>query len=353
MENSRIEDLVEIVLRKEFSDIPMKQGISKSQNRLNISCPYCGDSKNHRKKRGNFYLDTLTYKCYNGGCGIFKDSISFFKDFGVFDSLTGGEKREIVKILDENKSKKSRSYGKIDFSLFVDSDFDSILINRDDFCKRMKLVDVENSKIISYIRRRHQSEGKKFAWDPKRERLFLFNLTPENKVLGLQVRNMESIKGSSKYLTYRLSGIYSKLLGINDEIILEKAKRVDPVSHVFGIGSLDFSREITIFEGPMDSWLWGNSVGLCSLENRFPFETDGIRYWYDWDDAGIKKSSELLGEGKNVFNWGKFLEDHSITKNRKWDLNDLVIHLRTTGKKINRFENYFTKDVLDLRYFIR
>ena len=62
---------------------------------------------------------------------------------------------------------------------------------------------------------------------------------------------------------------------------------------------------------------------------------------------------ELLGEGKMVFNWGKFLEEHEITKNKKWDLNDLVIHLRSSGKKIKRFDNYFTKDVLDLRYFVR
>lgn len=353
MDSSRIEDLVSTVLRKEFSDFPMKQGIAKSQNRLNISCPYCGDSKNHRKKRGNFYLDTLTYKCYNGGCGIFKDSITFFKDFGVFNSLSGGEKREIVQILDENKSKRTNSYGKIDFSLFVDLDFDSILIDRNDFCSSLKLVDVDKSKIISYVKRRHQTPDQKFAWDPKREKLYLFNLTKENKILGLQVRNMESIKGSSKYLTYRLSGIYSKLMRVEDPIIIEKAKRVDPISHVFGLGNLDFGRSITIFEGPMDSWLWENSVGLCSLENRFPFEVSGIRYWYDWDDAGIKRSMDLLSERKNVFNWGKFLEDHDITKNRKWDLNDLIIHLRSTGKKIRRFENYFTQDVLDLRYFIK
>jgi hypothetical protein len=53
-----------------------------------------------------------------------------------------------------------------------------------------------------------------------------------------------------------------------------------------------------------------------------------------------------------VFNWGKFLEENGITKNRKWDLNDLVVHLRATGKKIKRFDNYFTDDVLDLGYFI-
>jgi hypothetical protein len=102
----------------------------------------------------------------------------------------------------------------------------------------------------------------------------------------------------------------------------------------------------------MDSWLWKNSVGLCSVENRFPFDVENIRFWYDWDKAGLNKSIELLTSGFKVFNWGKFLEDHTITKNRKWDLNDLVIHLRKTGKKIRRFENYFTDDVLDLGYFI-
>jgi hypothetical protein len=353
METSRVEDLVGLVLRKEFPDFPLKQHISKSLNRLNISCPYCGDSKNSRKKRGNFYLDTLSYKCYNGGCGIFRDSVSFFKDFGIYDSLSGGEKKEILQLLQENKSKRNDSYGKIDFSFFIDFDFNSILLDRDDFCNKLGLINVDKSKILVYIKRRHQKPDSRFAWDPRKERLFLFNLTPDNKIMGLQIRNMNSIKGSAKYLTYRLSGIYTKLLNINDQHIIEKAQKVDPISHVFGLGTIDFGKPITVFEGPMDSWLWENSVGLCSIENRFPFGVNDIKYWYDWDDAGIKKASELLGEGKKVFNWGKFLEEHSITKNKKWDLNDLVIHLRTTEKKINKFDNYFTKDVLDLGYFIR
>ena len=102
----------------------------------------------------------------------------------------------------------------------------------------------------------------------------------------------------------------------------------------------------------MDAWFWPNSVGLCSLENKFPFEVDNLKYWYDWDSSGKKKSAELLSQGQTVFNWGNFLDENNITKNRKWDLNDLVVHLRSTGKKIKRFENYFTNDVLDLRSFI-
>jgi hypothetical protein len=163
---------------------------------------------------------------------------------------------------------------------------------------------------------------------------------------------MNSVKGSPKYFTYKLSGIYEKLLYATDKELIEKARTVDPISHVFGIGVLDFSSDITVFEGPMDSWFWSNSVGLCSLENKFPFDVENVRYWYDWDKAGIEKTMDLLSKGQTVFNWGKFLEENNISKNRKWDLNDLVVHLRTTGKKIKRLDNYFTNDVLDLRYFI-
>lgn len=353
MELSRVEDLVRTVLSKEFRGDPARQIIYKAGNRLNFSCPYCGDSvKEAKKKRGNFYLDTLSYKCYNGGCGIFKDSATFFKDFSVYSKLSGEEREQIRGVLEENRNKRKVSYGKIDVGLFFENDINEIIIPRSEFISKLKLQEVQGSQIQRYIQRRSQRIDSRFAWDQKWQKLYLFNLTPDEKIVGLQVRNMESIKGSTKYLTYKLSGIYEKILRETNQEIIDKAREVDPISSVFGIGTLDFSRDITIFEGPMDSWLWENSVGLCSLENRFPFDVDNKRFWYDWDKPGIQKSIDLLGEGQTVFNWGKFLEENNITKNRKWDLNDLVIHLRTTGKKIKRFDNYFTNDVLDLRYFI-
>ena len=352
MEQDKIQGLVQKVLEKEFQGNAAKQIVYQSGNRLNFSCPYCGDSHDPRKKRGNFYLDTLAYKCYNGGCGIFKDSITFFKDFGLYNRLTNDEKDEIKKIIDENRGKRRTIYGNVDVTMFFDTDISDILIKRSDFMIALGLQEIYGSKIQRYIQRRNQRMDSRFAWDPRKEKLFLFNLTPDEKIIGLQVRNMNSVKGSSKYLTYKLSGIYEKLLMVKDQEIIERAKTVDPISYVFGIGTLDFGAPITIFEGPMDSWMWHNSVGLCSLENKFPFDVENIRFWYDWDKSGIDKTIDLLAKGFTVFNWGKFLEENDITKNRKWDLNDLVVHLRTTGKKIRRFDNYFTNDALDLRYFI-
>jgi hypothetical protein len=352
MQIDKLEESIRIILAKEFKNDHNKQIIYKAGNRLNFSCPYCGDSKDGKKKRGNFYLDTLAYKCYNGGCGIYKNSTNMFKDFSVYDTFSDDEKDEMKSIIDTNHAKHKSSYGKIDISFFFDNDISDILIDRDAFMAKLRLQEISGSSINRYVTRRYQKPDRKFAWDPKKEKLFLFNLTPSNKILGLQVRNMHSINGSSKYLTYKLSGIYEKLLGIKDIEILEKARSVDPISNVFGIGDLDFGLEVTVFEGPMDSWLWPNSVGMCSIENRFPFDIENKRYWYDWDKAGIGKSMELLGNGETVFNWGKFLEENNITKNRKWDLNDLVIHLRKLGKKIKRLDQYFTNDILDIGYFI-
>jgi hypothetical protein len=353
MQLEKIEELVKSALAKEFNGDPARQIIYKAGTRLNFSCPYCGDSKDAKKKRGNFYLDTLAYKCYNGGCGIYKDSISFFKDFGLYGRLSADEKDEMKEVITEVKTKRRTIYGNVDITYFFDHDISVHLIDRSKFMSDLKLQEVWGSAIQRYVQRRYQSVDNRFAWDPKYERLFIFNLTSDgSKILGLQLRNMNSIKGSTKYLTYKLGGIYEKLLKVRDQDFIDRVKVVDPISSVFGIGTLDFSREITIFEGPLDSFLWPNSVGLCSIENKFPFDVENIRFWYDWDSAGITKSMDLLSKGFTVFNWGKFLEENNITKNRKWDLNDMVIHLRKTGKKIKRFDNYFTNDILDISYFI-
>jgi len=107
MQLEKIEDLIGVILNREFQGNPGKQIVYKSGNRLNFSCPYCGDSHDAKKKRGNFYLDTLSYKCYNGGCGIFKDSVTFLKDFGLYNKLTGSEKEAIKSIIGEQRKKKN------------------------------------------------------------------------------------------------------------------------------------------------------------------------------------------------------------------------------------------------------
>lgn len=352
MELGRIENLVNDILKKEFPNEINKQKVYVAGNRLNFSCPYCGDSNKNHKKRGNFYIDTLSFKCYNGGCGIFKDGFNFFKDFGILKNLGESEKSDILAIIREGKDKRRSIYGDVDISLLFDTDFTNVVIPRSIFMEKLALQNVLGSKIESYLRRRNQVPDERFAWDDKQKKLYLFNLTKNFEILGLQTRSMNQNLNSSKYYTYKLSGIWEKMLGVHEEDFLNEAKKIDPVSHVFNIGNLSFERIITAFEGPMDSWLWTNSVGLCSVENKFPFEIDNIQYWYDWDNAGRIKSSEMLAKGFRVFNWKRFLLDHELPLSKKWDLNDLVNYLRLKKLKIQRFDSYFTEEALDLSDFI-
>ena len=352
MQESRIEDLLSTLLVREFPGKPNKHNILRSGNRLNISCPYCGDSHDGRKKRGNFYTNTFSYKCYNGGCGIFKDAYSLFKDHNMIKDLDDDEKTDILSSIQDRKEKRKTYYGDIDIAIFFDEDIKKYIIPRADLMKKLNLHEVRGSKIEIYLTRRNQQPDQKLAWDPINQRLYLFNLSREGNILGLQFRNMKQFGGGSKYYTYKLSGIWERLLGCKDQEFLNGCRKIDPISSVFNIGTISFNDQITIFEGPMDSWLWPNSVALCSVENKFPFEMDNLRYWYDWDSAGRAKSSELLAAGESVFNWKKFLDDHNLPTNKKWDLNDLVNFLRSRGLKIKRFENYFTEEVLDLKDFI-
>jgi hypothetical protein len=351
MDLIRIRELLGYILRKEFAGNIDKQKIYEAGNRLNISCPYCGDSSNPKKKRGNFYIDTLTYKCYNGGCGIYKDAYSMFRDFHVSSKLEDSEKKDIVDLIKSGKEKRQTAYGEVDISLFFNTDFKSTVVTREKFMSEMNLREINGSKMETYLIRRNQVADNKFAWDPKTGKLYLFNLTKDNEILGLQFRNMNSSYGS-KYYTYKLSGIWEKLLKETDLDLIEESKKIDPVSFVFNIGKISFDRTITIFEGPMDSWLWKNSVALCSVENKFPFDIENVQYWYDWDEAGREKHSELLSSGKRVFNWKKFLLDHDLPIHRKWDLNELVNFLRSGRIKIRRLDNYFTEEILDLSDFI-
>ena len=204
MQDTRIEDLITAVLVKEFPGEHNKHKIYRAGNRLNFSCPYCGDSHDGRKKRGNFYLDTLSYKCYNGGCGIFKDVYSILKDFSLVGKLEQDEKTEILDILHNRKERRKTYYGDIDISIFFDEDIKNYIIPRAEFMERMGLEEAKGSKIEIYLTRRNQIPDQKFAWDKEKQRLYIFNLSRENNILGLQFRNMQQSGGGSKYYTYKL-----------------------------------------------------------------------------------------------------------------------------------------------------
>jgi hypothetical protein len=153
---------------------------------------------------------------------------------------------------------------------------------------------------------------------------------------------------SNKYFTYKLSGIHKNLLGNKDPEVIEKSEELDPISLVFGFSSVDLDSTVTIFEGPLDSFLFKNSVALCSINNPFPFDISNKRWFYDGDTPGREELRKKISMGETVFLWKKFLDENEMPDREKWDLNDVVDYLRKTGKKIRNLEKYFSNETWDM-----
>jgi hypothetical protein len=343
----KIRSVVSSALVKFYgSGDPVRLKIYQGGNRLNFCCPYCGDSPDPTKKRGNLYTDTLSYKCYNGGCEVFRSLNSFIRDFSLGEMVDSDEMTEIINFSRQRiANKKIRN--SIDF--FFAQNYKDILIERDFLKKKVGLIEVQGTYAEKWLKERNQYIDSRYLYDPRRRSLYLLNLTGNgSQVIGLQLRPIVKKNSHSKYFTYKLSVIYKKLLNELDPDKILRAEELDPISTVFGFSYVDMASMITVFEGPMDAWLCPNSIALCSINNQFPFDVDNKRWFLDGDKTGRDKASELLENGEIVFLWGKFLKENNLPDRDKWDLNDVVNYVRSTGNKIKNLENYFSSDVLDI-----
>jgi predicted RNA-binding Zn-ribbon protein involved in translation (DUF1610 family) len=316
-----------------------KRQVDPKHGRLNFACPYCGDSANDsRKKRGNIYLnDGLYFKCYN--CGKYRRIQGFLKDFSI--SL---EADEIVLVRElEKKSETLRK--SLDPSVFLNKEnLMSWAIDRQTIEDKNKLVPLDRKRIQVYLQKRLQPDLRRFSWNEEREQLYIFHLIPEtNKVLGYQIRNF---KAQPKYLTFKLSKIYEDLgLEVPDEVL-----DIDDISTTFGILDLDLSKPVTVFEGPLDSFLYRNSAATCSSNIDFPVSLGNLRYMYDYDKSGKEAAMKRASQGRPVFLWKKLLTDLGIldTINKKMDLTDLLVLCKRKGIKLPRLSNYFSRDRYDI-----
>lgn len=337
------------ILSVRFGENSQKYQVKVGKDNLNFACPYCGDSStNQFKKRGNLYMGSLSYHCFN--CEKHANLDRFLRDFGLMKEGWGKLQKLAVEslVIKHNKAKSFNPDALIE-SMF-DPKINDLMFDREELKSRLGLVEIRGSKIQVYLEKRMQKDFNNFLWDPKYQRLFVLNQRNDNsKVMGWQVRNFGNReRHGQKYMTYRWSkaiDILKKSVSI-DEI---DAQSLDKLSTTFNIFNVDFGKVITIFEGPMDSFLFPNSIALASLHAQIPFEFEGFRYLLDYDEPGQKKTMELLKEGQYVFLWKKFLQDNNIRMNKsKIDWNDTIVHCVMNNKTLTGLSNYFTNNRYDV-----
>jgi hypothetical protein len=337
------------ILSKQFT-VPAKRSIKTHTDRLSIACPYCGDShKDLTKKRGNIFIDSANFHCFNGDCNAHASLTSFLKEYGELGNYAPEEIAFFKTKSTENGSqfsaKRIKIYQSIE-TLFSEEAM-NLTVSREFFMTKLKLQEIRGSRIQRYLDQRHQTKRENFAFEPKKGQLYVLNLTRDGqRVLGFQIKTFNK---KTPYLTYKTSAMH-EYLGIMKDENRELLEKMDTISTTFGILNLDLSKNITVFEGPLDSFLFPNSVGVCSAKNDFPFEVDGLRYFYDNDKTGKEWSIRRLQEGFSVFLWKKYIEENELSQyeSKIKDLNDLLIMIKRHSLKVGKFAEYFSEDHYDM-----
>jgi hypothetical protein len=345
---TKIGNVMKEILEARFS-IAEKRSLKPFHDRISFACPFCGDSaRDTRKKRGNIFFNSFNYHCFNGDCDTHMPVYEFLDKFHKKDSFSPEEigfireRSTSVSDIHMKHMGKRQEILETMFSNIV-SDFS---IPRDAVMSKLRLREIRGSRIEKYMRERLQTKFEKFGFDQKKGQIYLFNTTADSeRVIGMQIKTFNS---RYPYITRKASYLH-ELMGTLAENT-EEIHKLDSISNAFGILSVDINRHVTVFEGPFDSYLFPNSVGMCSVKNDFPFDLDGLRYFYDNDKTGKEWSMKKILENRSVFLWKKYLQESELYEfsDKIKDLNDLMIMVKRRVGKPKKFSDYFSTEKHDM-----
>lgn len=351
----KITSCVQVILDTAFTSGP-KTTIRDMHGRLTIACPYCGDSSTDvKKKRGNLFWNTLMYHCYN--CNIHKPLNIMLKENNSVDISTD-DKLAIMDFIKANQV-ITHSAKNIEFELF--EKLKQLSIPLDVFYKvtGTRPIDV-NSKGYEILKDRLlTNKAHEFSW--RQGMLFVLNLTPDNKsVIGYQVRRISKSESGSRYFTYHIERLRENagLTTVDKCENIVELDKLNKLSTIFGILSVDFTQTVTSFEGPIDSKFMRNSIGQATVGRDMGMfdEIPSVRYFYDNDKAGKLAAQEQLKKGHEVFLWRKYISDYDlmryVTKDDKIkDLNDIIkICYKNKDESYKYINKYFSNKIIDLYY---
>jgi hypothetical protein len=369
--NYSVKDFCKEVLVNRFPGEPTRQEINENgTDKLNFCCPFCGDSKVDRnKKRGNLYLNTETYKCYNDGCEVqmplekfvsrlglkYGIAIPNIKKAAVFTVLTSPKKRGfILEFLLTHQSREN-------------------LLSLEETVERFRLTRCsdapEGSRVYEYVNKRMLFDLPMFErtcyYDSIQNKIYIFNVDlKSDKIIGFALRYIIDQPSGLKYNIKNYSEL--EKTGLVKGMDVEFIEKINSLNNYFNILNLDFTKDITVTEGQFDSLFIENCTATTGVTKSKKMLDDltqkqKTRILFDNDEAGLSHSIELLKKGYRVFMWAsviqtlkkKYIHQNIQIKTIK-DINDLFIFMKRMDPeldylKFNQFINqYFTSSHFDM-----
>lgn len=360
-----IEEKIQRILDNKFKkDSFHKRQIDHYSDRINFACPFCGDSlRDPRKKRFNIYINSLSCHCFN--CNHHSGINTFLKQFD--EELSMEDKIQVHEI--QQSTKKFERRISTNQSSFAFQLLDKLAIPKSILFEMLKLTTPYKSKDCSdYLNSRNINikQWKYFAYNEKSKELYILNINSNDRVIGMQIRQLDPNSKKSRYLTRSLSKIYSNIFKKNLSTLIERLLKsmnngekyimeedgieniqanLDRLSGLFNVMNVDMNIPLTIVEGPIDSLCISNSIALqgATKLNDYFDDLKMVRFLFDNDKIGKEHSLNKLKSNKKVFLWGMYLKKMNI-KDKVKDIND-VIKLKKFNNEI--YENCFSDDEFD------
>lgn len=363
-----IEEKIQRILNDKFKrDSFHKRQIDHYSDRINFACPFCGDSlRDPRKKRFNIYLNSLSCHCFN--CNHHSGINSFLKQFD--EELSLEDKMQVHEI--QQTTKKFERRLSSNQSSFAFQLLDKLAIPKSVLFDMLKLTTPYKSKECSdYLKSRciNIKQWKYFAYNEKSKELYILNINSNDRIIGMQIRQLDPNSKKSRYLTRSLSKIYTEILKKDLSALIERLLKtmdngekyimeedgieniqtnLDRLSGLFNIMNVDMNLPLTIVEGPIDSLCIKNSIalqGATKLNNYFD-DLKTVRYLFDNDKVGKEHSLNKIKSNKKIFLWGLYLKKMNI-KSKVKDIND-IIQLNNFNNEV--YESCFSDDEFDVIY---
>jgi len=362
------------VAENRFAGEPLKHEIVPGDRSVSIACPYCGDSKtNPRNYRGNVYLKTKTFKCFNDGCFKWiplREYVAHWSmEYGIdimdldidFDMDFDPNSAKIV-LADNTISQYLRDEGFLEHLLTID-----YFIDRFDLVPITKATEGSAARVFCEGRDLYAvpNIGKFCYADIFDTRIYIFNYdTTNGRVLSFSTRILNEVSAlKKKYDIFTYSRII-ELLKIKSDI--DDFSVIDTFGNYFNIMNVDFYKPITILEGQFDSFFIDNSIATTGLSKvNFLMEytdKDITKILFDNDNGGRRESLLMLEHGYSTFLWSnlmsnlrkKFQKDIKILKKIK-DINNLYSFLSSKGKisfdGFNKMINgYYSDSLFDMLF---
>jgi hypothetical protein len=298
-------------------------------------CNCCGDSEKNSRKRRAYILKTgnrndgmWVYYCHNDDCDANSGILvtTWLKRY--FPSLYDEYRREnyinckseklreetplIIEPYDESKD--------IKYFRHINSSDEKLFVTAREYCSNRKIPENIWSKWFVCIDGRFQ---------------------------GRLVIPFYDTTGSIYYYQCR------SLIGQEPKYLNRKSENGE--KEIYNIHFVDKTKPIMVTEGPIDSMFLENSIATLGVKftTKVRDILSGLNCYYilDNDDAGKKISKIFLEDGKNVFNWKRFLKDQKIDKPIK-DVNDYILISGHDKLMFSDLKKYFTNTAFDKVWFV-